>query len=113
MIQAVPPAGAEAIETSGSGFASLEAKFHTVDSVVNALKGISCSVRKRECFAFVGESGSKTKAVLSILRLTQSPPGISPTAALRSWERTCSSSPPFYSHVPDAGGRWRLANLLA
>ena len=55
---------------------SLEAKFFTVDGVVNAVNGISYSVDKGECLAIVGESGSgKTVGVLSILRLIQSPPG--------------------------------------
>jgi oligopeptide transport system ATP-binding protein len=54
----------------------LTTKFYTVDGVVNALNGISYSVRKGECLAIVGESGSgKTVGVLSILRLIQSPPG--------------------------------------
>jgi oligopeptide transport system ATP-binding protein len=92
MIQAVSPASAEAMETSVSSFAPLEGgrqpepallevrdlttKFYTVDGVVNALNGISYSVRKGECLAIVGESGSgKTVGVLSILRLIQSPPG--------------------------------------
>jgi oligopeptide transport system ATP-binding protein len=55
---------------------ALEAKFFTVDGVVNAVNGISYSVDKGECLAIVGESGSgKTVGVLSILRLIQSPPG--------------------------------------
>ena len=54
----------------------LTTKFYTADGVVNALNGISYSVRKGQCLAIVGESGSgKTVGVLSILRLIQSPPG--------------------------------------
>src|SRR6188474_3455442 len=54
----------------------LEAKFFTVDGVVNAVNKISYSVDRGECLAIVGESGSgKTVGVLSILRLIQSPPG--------------------------------------
>jgi oligopeptide transport system ATP-binding protein len=44
---------------------SLEAKFFTVDGVVNAVNGISYSVDKGECLAIVGESGSgRTVGVL-------------------------------------------------
>src|SRR4029079_19519631 len=51
-------------------------KFFTVDGVVNAVNAISYSVDKGKCLAIVGESGSgKTVGVLSILRLSQSPPG--------------------------------------
>lgn len=55
---------------------NLSTKFYTVDGVVNAVNGISYSLDSGECLAIVGESGcGKTVAVLSMIRLIQSPPG--------------------------------------
>ncbi len=54
----------------------LKTYFFTRNGVVQAVDGVSFSIRKGESLCLVGESGcGKTATALSILRLIDSPPG--------------------------------------
>ncbi len=55
---------------------NLTTRFHTEDGVVQAVNGISYSLKEGETLGVVGESGcGKSVHALSILRLIPSPPG--------------------------------------
>ena len=55
---------------------NLETRFYTQDGVVNAVNGISYTLKKSETLAIVGESGcGKSVGVMSLLRLIPEPPG--------------------------------------
>lgn len=54
----------------------LRTRFHTEDGVVNAVNGVSYSMKAGEVLGVVGESGcGKSVHALSIMRLIQIPPG--------------------------------------
>ena len=54
----------------------LRTSFHTLDGTVNAVDGVSFSVRRGGRLAVVGESGSgKSVTALSIMQLIDTPPG--------------------------------------
>ena len=55
----------------------LRTYFFNGDSVLRAVDGLSYTVRKGECMAIIGESGSgKSVSALSVLRLVPYPPGL-------------------------------------
>ena len=54
---------------------NLRVSFHTRDSIVRAVQGISFSLEKGETLGIVGESGSgKSVTFYSLLRLIPQPP---------------------------------------
>jgi len=54
----------------------LQTRFHTEDGIVQAVNGISYTMKKGEVLGVVGESGcGKSVHALSIMRLIQIPPG--------------------------------------
>ncbi len=54
---------------------NLHTQFYTQDGVVNAVNGISYSLREGETLGIVGESGcGKSVSVLSVMRLLPIPP---------------------------------------
>ncbi len=55
---------------------NLETRFYTQDGVVQAVNGISYSLKEGETLGLVGESGcGKSVSVLSLMRLIPEPPG--------------------------------------
>jgi ABC-type dipeptide/oligopeptide/nickel transport system ATPase component len=70
----------------------LKTAFFTGKTQLNAVDGVSFSVRKGEIFGIVGESGSgKTVTSLSIMRLVQ-PPGRIVSGGILLKERICLGS---------------------
>jgi len=68
----------EVLNEWGVPFENLNVKFVLEEETVEAVNGVSIQIKKGETLGLVGETGAgKTTTALSILRLVDSPPGVS------------------------------------
>ncbi|WP_181704966.1 dipeptide/oligopeptide/nickel ABC transporter permease/ATP-binding protein [Chthonobacter rhizosphaerae] len=75
--------------------ADLRTAFETPHGPVDAVKGVSVSVRRGECLGIIGESGSgKSVTALSIGRLVASPPGVITGGSVRFDGEDLLAAPP-------------------